>query len=99
MKPIAKSVNQESVVVFSSAWATRKLTTVPEVPTIANFMNWRTPRLRNPVPIGEEHGEEPEQRQRKGEDHVVYPRTLAPARQNGEHRKEHERETRHGHQV
>src|SRR5580658_520081 len=99
MKPIAKSANQENVVVFWSACATRKFTSMPEVPTTPNFMNWRTPRLCNPVPIGEEDGEEPEQRQREGQDHVVNPGTFAPARQNGEHRKEHERKARHGHQV
>ena len=84
-----------------------KFRTVPEAPTIANLTNCRTPRrrsvahesarLRNPVPIGEQNRKEPQQRQREGENHVVDPGTLAPAREDREHREEDEREPRHGH--
>src|SRR5580698_1335408 len=99
MNPIAKSANHESEVVRSKACATRKLTTMPDAPTIANLRNWRTPRLRNPIPIREEYGEEAQKRQREREDNVVHPRTVAPTRQNGEHREEHQGKARHRHEI
>src|SRR5580704_576868 len=96
---MAKSANHDNAVVFSNAWAMTKLTTMPEAPTRPNLTNWRTPRLRNPVPIREEDGEEPHKRQREGENHVVHPRTLPPAREDRKHREEDQREARHRHQV
>src|SRR5579863_3142768 len=86
---------------------TTRLTMKPDAPTMPNLTNWRTPRrwaseatiLRNPIPIGEEHREQAEQREREGENNVVDPRAVAPACQDGEHREEHEREARHRHEV
>src|SRR5215469_4458727 len=90
-----------------SSVKTMRLTRKPDAPTMPNFTNWRTPRrsesdaitLRNPIPICEQHRKQAEQRQRKRQDDVIDPRTLAPPSENGEHREEDEGEARHRHQA
>lgn len=43
--------------------------------------------LSNPIPVGKKYGVQAQQRQGQCDDGVVYRWTLAPERENGEHRK------------